>query len=70
MHSTFPAALAQHTEAVIARLEDDDWQVREDAVHTLGKREPATLAQHADALVVVHVIRLEDSNGHVRSAAL
>ena len=61
-----PTSLAQHADAVVARLEDSYGQVREDAVDTLGTLEPATLAQYADALVV----RLEDSKWSVRLAAL
>ena len=57
-----PAALAQHAEAVVARLEDSDWRVRWQALVTLGKLDPAMLAQHVDAVVA----RLEDSDGHFR----
>ena len=51
-----PATLAQHVDAVVARLECDDDYVRKKALDTLGKLEPAALAQHAGAVVV----RLED----------
>ena len=40
--------------------------VRLDALETLGKLTPATLARHADAVVA----RLEDDNHHARYAAL
>ena len=52
-----PATLAQHAEAVVARLKDSEWTVRLHALRTLGKLEPVTLAQHADAVVAM----LEDS---------
>ena len=65
-----PAALAQHAEAVVARLEDADGvrgrYVRKLALQTLGKLEPATLAQHADAIAA----RLEDSFDRVCVSAL
>ena len=44
-------------EAVVARLEDPDSHVRRAALETLGKLDPATLAQHAEAVVAT----LEDS---------
>ena len=52
-----PTSLAQHVEAVVARLEDSEDLVREVALQTLRKLKPATLAQHAEAFVA----RLEDS---------
>ena len=51
---------------LIAVLEDDDEDMRWQALCTLGKLEPATLAQHADAVIA----RLEDSDEQVRVAAL
>ena len=53
-----PAALAQHADAVVARLDDSESGVRDLALHTLGQLEPAALVQHADAVVA----RLDDSN--------
>ena len=53
-----PVALAQHAEAVVARLDDSESGVRDLALQTLGKLEPAALVQHADAVVA----RLDDSN--------
>ena len=46
-----PAKLAQHTEAVVARLEDSDYEVRQEALRTMGKLDPARLAQHAGAVI-------------------
>ena len=60
-HEEIPVGLA-----VVARFEDTDWQVRKEALKTLGKLEPAALAQHAEALVG----RLEDSDERVRARAL
>ena len=56
-----PATLAQHGAALVARLEDEDDDVRKAAVETLGNLEPATLAQHGAALVA----RLEDEDAGV-----
>ena len=53
-------------DAVVARLEDSDWRVRREALATLGKLDPATLAQHAEAVVA----RLEDSVLNVRFCSL
>ena len=64
MHKLEPAA--GHMDAVVAKLEDPDEDVRVVAVQTLGKLEPAALAQHGAALVA----RLEDSYGWVRKAAV
>ena len=61
-----PAILAQHANAVVARLEDSDEYLRYRALVTLSELEPATLAQHADAVVA----RLADSDWDVRDAAL
>ena len=47
-------------------LEDADWSVRYHALNELGDLEPATLVQHADAVVA----RLEDSVWNVRYRAL
>ena len=41
-------------------------EVRREALETLGQLEPATLGQHADAVVA----RLEESDKDVRQAAL
>ena len=57
-----PATLAQHGNAVAARLEDSNEYVRASALETLCKLEPEALAEHADAVVV----RLEDSVEQVR----
>ena len=61
-----PATLAQHADAVIARLEVDEGYVRGYAVIALRELEPVTLAQHANAVVA----RLDDSNQSVRYAAV
>ena len=53
-------------DVLLARLEDDDWEVRMTTLKTLGELEPATLAQYADPVVA----RLEDSNWNVRFVAL
>ena len=42
------------------------WRVRHDAMKALGRLEPETLAQHADAVLV----GLDDSDSGVRAAAL
>ena len=47
-------------------LEDEDDDVHEAALITLAKLEPATLAQHADALLE----DLEDEEGQVFEAAM
>ena len=47
-------------------LEDSSWYVRIEALNTLGKLEPAMLAQADDAFVAM----LEDSKGYVRKTAL
>ena len=52
--------------AVVARFEDTDWQVRKEALKTLGKLEPATLVEHAGRVGV----QLEDPHWAVRKAAL
>jgi HEAT repeat protein len=39
-------AHAQLADVVVAMLEDEDDRVRERALATLGKQDPATLAQH------------------------
>ena len=49
-----------------SQLEDSYWFVRMRALRTLGKLDPATLAQHAGAVVA----RLEDSHCLVRVRAL
>ena len=46
-------------------LEDSSWYVRIETLNTLGKLEPAMLAQHVDALVPM----LEDSDADVRNIA-
>ena len=51
-----PATLAQHVNAVLARLEDAVRCIRCEALWALGMLEPATLAQHANAVLA----RLED----------
>ena len=58
--------LAQHANALVARLEDSDCEVRMWALETLGMLEPATLSQHTGAVVAM----LEDSDNNVRRAAL
>ena len=61
-----PVALAQHAEAVVARLEDSNWVGREMVLETVGKLEPASLTQHADAVVE----KLNDPFDFAREAAL
>ena len=39
-----PATIAQHADAVVARLEDSAWDVRKMALETLGKLDPAAFA--------------------------
>jgi len=58
--------LPSHAWAVVPLLEDSDRKVRWWAVETLGKLEPAALAQHGAALAA----RLEDSNWNVRKAVV
>ena len=58
--------LPAYAAAVVAKLEDSDVDVREAAVETLGKLEPAALAQHAATIVA----KLEHSNEDVRMAAV
>ena len=57
---------AGHMDAVIARLEDSDYYVRGTAVETLGKLEPAALAQHEQAIAKAAE---EDEDSDVRRAA-
>jgi len=64
MHKLEPAA--GHMDAVAAKLEDPDEDVRYAAVQTLGKLESAALAQHGAALAA----RLEDFNEFLRLAAV
>ena len=59
-------ALAPHAAAVVAKLDDSDWGVREAAVETLGKLSAEALASHAAAVVA----KLEDSDRYVRRAAV
>ena len=67
MHSVlFPLAHTQHAEAAVARLEDDDYDVRREALETLNMLDPPALAQHAGAVVA----RLEDDDWDMRGAAL
>jgi len=58
--------LPGHALAVVSLLEDSDAFVRTSAVETLGKLEPAALAQHGAALVA----RLEHSKWVVRKVAV
>ena len=60
-HEEIPVGLA-----VVARFEDTDWQVRKEALKTLGKLEPATLVQHAEDVA----LSLKDSSPVVRWQAL
>ena len=67
MQALKPATFAQYADAVIARLEDSDWDCRRQALETLRlKLNPSTLAQHADAILA----RLVDEINIVRSEAL
>ena len=61
-----PATIAQHADAVVARLNDSERVVRELALHALAKLEPATLTQHAETLVAM----LEDAKSCVRKNAV
>ena len=56
----------EHARAVVAKLEDSDWDVRLAAVETLGQLEAAVLAEHAPAVVAM----LEDSDWDIRLAAV
>ena len=62
--------LPGHARAVVRLLKDSvpgsNWKVRRQAVETLGKLEPAALAQHGAALAT----RLEDSHQWVRQKAV
>ena len=53
---------AVYADALVAVLADSDIYVRIRALKTLGKMEPATLAQHVDVIVA----KLKDRNEHVR----
>ena len=66
MRQLEPPTLAQHAGAVVARLEDDDCDVRRAALVTLRQLEPPMLAQHAGAVVA----RLDDVACDVRFDAL
>jgi HEAT repeat protein len=61
-----PATIAQHADAVVARLNDSERVVRELALHALAQLEPATLTQHAETLVAM----LEDAKSCVRKNAV
>ena len=64
-----PAMLAQHADAVLARLEDQPEphaHVRKEALMTLAKLEPAKLAQYANAVLAM----LEDVDHDVREEAM
>ena len=62
----YPWLLAQHADALVARLKDDNQVVRRSALLVLAKLEPATLAPHAEAVVAM----LEDSIEQVRCGAV
>ena len=65
-----PAALAQHAEAVVARLEDSELHVRVQALTTLAQLEPSALTQHAEAVVArLEAMMLEDHVGYIRIGA-
>ena len=59
-HEEIPVGLA-----VVARFEDTDWQVRKEALKTLGKLKPATLVEHAKDVAFC----LNDSSAVVRRQA-
>ena len=61
-----PAALVQHADAVVLKLEDSHASVRFTALGVLKSMGPEIVAQHADAVV----LKLADSVGDVRWAAL
>ena len=64
MHKLEPAA--GHMDAVVARLEDSGWGVREAAVQTLGMLDAAALAPHEQAL---DKAASDDEDDDVRVAA-
>ena len=64
MHKLEPAA--GHMDAVVAKLEDSDWHVRQAAVQTLGELDLASLAQHEQAIAKA---AMEDEDKDVRDAA-
>ena len=68
LHTMRPDSIEQHVDDVVAMLVDEyyDGCTRVLALETLGKLEPATLAQHTHAVVA----RLYDRPAHVRRAAL
>ena len=61
-----PEVLAAHAAAVLAKLEDSEWRVRQAAVQTLGQLPPAELTKHKAAL---KKIAKEDEVEFVRKAA-
>ena len=61
-----PAALVQHADAVVLKLEDSHASVRFAALVVLKSMGPEVLAQHADAVV----LKLVDYVGDVRWAAV
>ena len=57
-----PVLLAQHADAVVAMLNDPDWEVRASALYYLRFLKPEARSQYADAIAAM----LEDSNRRVR----
>ncbi len=62
---TEPAALVTYAPALVAKLEDSSWAVRQAAVQRLGSLEQATLSQHEPTLA-----KLWDTDRKVRQAAV
>tara|TARA_B100000524_G_scaffold333264_1_gene220985 strand:+ start:1104 stop:1808 length:705 start_codon:yes stop_codon:yes gene_type:complete len=48
-----PAALVQHADALVSKLEDSDGRVQLKALGALGRLDPAALVQHANAVVLM-----------------
>ena len=61
-----PEVLAAHAAAVLAKLEDSVYKVREAAVQTLGQLPPAELTKHKAA---IQKVEKEDEDEVVRRAA-
>jgi hypothetical protein len=61
-----PATLAQHSDAVVARLDDSEAAVRKSALETLAALEPTALCHYAAALGM----RAKDADEGVREVAL
>ena len=64
LHKIEPAA--GHIDAVVAKLEDSKWYMRQAAVQALGQLPPQELTKHKAAL---QQVAKEDKDGDVRKAA-